>query len=337
MNGRKAEFMKNFMGPNARLAAVLAAALCCPAAPLEAADESAGTYGAVFMKIPTGSPRAQALGNSGAALVEGSEAININPAGIATSQLREFNFSYLSWFGGYGGQYMAYVHPIGQSVVGLNVAYYGIEDFDVRDSAGIPQYSTDVRVRNAYATLALAKSFFLERFSLGASVKGVLEDNHSVSYRNYVFDLGASLRLGRRLSLGWSGQNYSGRDQEVVQIRRLGAVFSPSPFFTFLLENKKYSDRGDSALGGGLEFNIPEEVLQVGKVSFRAGYTDTSDFGKSYDESLDRFGLTEASGWSFGIGIYTAQSLGYGVGIDYALVPYGALGKANQISVKMQF
>ncbi|MDT8285913.1 MAG: hypothetical protein RQ748_02285 [Elusimicrobiales bacterium] len=330
--------MKNIKGPNKRLpAALLAAALCCAPSFLGAADDSAGTYGAVFMKIPTGSPRAQALGNSGAALVEGAEAININPAGIATSQLREVSFSYLSWFGGYGGQYMAYVHPIGQSVIGLNLAYYSIEDFDVRDSAGIPQYSTDVKVRNAYATLALAKSFFLERFSLGASVKSVLEDNYSESYQNYVFDLGASLRLGRKLSFGWSGQNYSGSENEVVQIQRLGAVFSPNPFFTFVVENKKYSDRDDSSLGGGVEFSLPEEVLQVGKVSFRAGYTDTSDFGKSYDDSLDRFGLTEASGWSFGLGIYTAQSLGYGIGIDYALVPYGALGKSNQISVKMQF
>ncbi|KAF0127290.1 MAG: hypothetical protein FD189_357 [Elusimicrobia bacterium] len=330
--------MKNMKRSYAGLpAALLAAALCCPPAPLSAADASAGAYGAVFMKIPTGSPRAQALGNSGAALVEGAEALNINPAGIATSQLREFSFSYLSWFGGYGGQYLAYVHPIGQSVIGLNVAYYSIEDFDVRDSAGIRQHSADVKVNNAYATLALAKSFFLERFSLGASVKSVLEDNHSASYRNYVFDLGASLRLGRKLSLGWSGQNYSGSEKEVVQIQRLGAVFSPNPFFTFVVENKKYSDRGAASLGGGVEFSLPEELLQVGKVSFRAGYTGTSDFGKSYDESLDRFGLTEASGWSFGVGIYTAQSLGYGIGVDYALVPYGALGKSNQLSVKMQF
>lgn len=329
--------MKNFKGLNARVPALLAAAALCFPAPLSAAGESAGTYGAVFLKIPTGSPRAQALGNSGAALVEGSEAININPAGIATSQLREFSFSYLSWLSGYGGQYMAYIHPIGQSVLGFNVAYYGMEGFDVRDSAGIPQHSADVKVRNAYATLALAKSFFLERFSLGASVKSVLEDNYSRTYRNQVFDLGASLRLGRRLSLGWSGQNYSGSEKEVVQIQRLGAVLAPNPFFTFVLESKRYSDSGGSSLGGGVEFSLPEEVLQVGKVSFRAGYTDTSDFGKSYDESLDRFGLAEASGWSFGIGVYTAQSLGYGVGIDYALVPYGALGKANQISVKMQF
>ncbi len=329
--------MKTKKGSERVWAALLAAALCAAARPLSAADENAGTYGAVFMKLPTGSPRAQALGNTGASLMEGSEAMSINPAGVASAQLRELNFAYLGWFGGYGGQYLAYVHPIGQSVIGFNLAYYSVDGFDVRDDQGIPQYSQDIEVRNAYASLTLAKSFFLERFALGASVKSVLEDNYSESYQNYVFDLGARLRLGRKLSFGWSGQNYSGGEKEVVKLSRLGASFSPNPFLTLTVENKKASDQDEAVYGGGVELNIPEEVLQVGKVSFRAGYTDTSDFGRSYDSTLDKLGLEEASGWSFGIGIYSAQSLGYGIALDYALVPYGALGKANQISVKMQF
>ena len=178
---------------------------------LRAADSKIGTEGAAFMKIPTGSPRAQALGNNGVSLMEGGEAMGINPAGIASAQMRELSFSHLSWIQEYGGQYASYVHPIGQSVVGINYAYYGIKNFDVRDSEGKPQYSTDVKVRNSYATFTIAKGFFLEKFLVGVSAKEVMEDNYTKEYKNLVFDFGAILRLGRKLSLGWSGHNMSGK------------------------------------------------------------------------------------------------------------------------------
>ena len=80
------------------LKVIAAAALLLPAAPpADAADTKIGTDGAAFLKIPTGSPRAQALGNNGVSLVEGGEAMNINPAGIASAQMREVSYSNLSW------------------------------------------------------------------------------------------------------------------------------------------------------------------------------------------------------------------------------------------------
>ena len=305
--------------------------------PLYAGDAKAGTVGAVFMKIPTGSPRAQALGNCGVSIVEGTEAMGINPAGIASSQMREVGFSYLSWFQDYSGQSISYVHPVGQSVIGVNVAYYGIEGFDIRDQNGIPQYGEDVKVRNGYATLTLAKSFFLERLFLGVSAKKVMEDNYTTKYNNLVFDSGVVLKLGRRLSLGWSGANFSGKKDQVVKIQRAGLAFSFNPFLTALVESKAYSDR-KSGVGGGVEFNLPEELLQVGRVSMRVGYTGADNYGKNYDDkTLDTLGLSDTSGWAFGIGIYSAQAMGFGMSFDYAMVPYGALGKSNQIMVKLQF
>lgn len=315
-----------------------ALALLAPAFPAGAAENTdIGTEGAVFLKIPTGSPRAQALGNSGVSLLEGGEAMGINPAGIASAQMREVSFSYLSWLQDYSGQYLSYVHPVGQSVVGINVAYYGIDGFDVRDDDGKPQYSDDVKVRNGYASLTLAKGFFMEKLLLGASAKQVMEDNYTKEYKNLVFDLGAVLRIGRRLSLGWAGQNFSGNESEVVKVTRVGGAFMFNPFMTLALEQKTYSDR-KGKLGGGVEFNLPEEVLQVGRVSFRVGYAPSDNYGKNTDDrTLDNLGLSDVSGWSFGVGLYSAQAFGYGMGFDYTMVPYGALGKSSQIALKFQF
>ena len=302
-----------------------------------AADTTVGTEGAAFMKIPTGSPRVQALGNCGVSLVEGGEALGINPAGIASAQMREVSFSYLSWIQDYAGQYMSYVHPIGQSVVGVNLAYYGVKNFDVRDADGKPQYGADVKVRNGYVTLGIAKGFFLEKFLVGASVKEVVEDNYSTEYKNMVFDLRAILHIGRKLSLGWAGQNFSGKLHQVVKVQRLGAAFAFNPFITLALEQKTYSDR-QGRLGGGVELSLPEELLQVGRVALRAGYTPGDDLGRNTDDkTLDSLGMTGTSGWAFGVGLYSAQAMGYGMGFDYTFVPFGALGKSSQLALKFQF
>ncbi len=329
--------VKRFRAGFAGLALFASALLPQPSSFLYAADTNVGVDGAAFMKIPTGSPRVQALGNNGVSLVEGGEAMNINPAGIASAQMNEISFSYLSWIQDYSGQYMSYVHPIGRSVVGVNLAYYGIKDFDVRDSEGKPQYGEDVKVRNGYASLTMAKGFFLEKLLLGVSVKEVLEDNYTAEYKNLVFDAGAVLRIGRKLSLGWAGQNFSGKKHQVVKVNRIGGAFAFNPFVTLALEQKTYSDR-KGRLGCGVEFSIPEEVLQVGRVALRAGYTPSDSLGRNMDDStLKGLGMTDVSGWSFGVGLYSAQALGYGMGFDYTLAPYGALGKASQLALRFQF
>ena len=192
-------------------------------------------------------------------------------------------------------------------------------------------------MRNGYASVTIAKGFFLEKLLVGVSAKEVLEDNYTTEYKNLVFDMGAVLRLGRKLSLGWAAQNMSGKKHQVVKVNRLGGAFAFNPFVTVALEQKTYSDR-KGRLGGGLEFNLPEEVLQVGRVSLRAGYTPSDNYGKNMDDDmLDRLGMTDVSGWSFGVGLYSAQALGYGMGFDYTLAPYGALGKASQLALRFQF
>ncbi|MDD5209647.1 MAG: hypothetical protein PHV36_09685 [Elusimicrobiales bacterium] len=328
---------KNFRKRVLGLVFLASAFIPLPSASLRAADTKIGTEGAAFMKIPTGSPRAQALGNNGVSLMEGGEAMGINPAGIASAQMREVSFSHLSWIQEYSGQYMSYVHPIGQSVVAVNYAYFGLKGFDVRDSEGKPQYGADVKVRNSYASFSIAKGFFLERFLIGVSAKEVMEDNYTKEYKNLVFDFGAVLRLGRKLSLGWSGANMSGKKHQVVKVNRLGGAYAFNPFVTLLLEQKTYSDR-KGRLGGGLELTLPEELLQVGRVSLRAGYAPGDNYGKNMtDKTLDSLGMNESTGISFGVGLYSAQALGYGMGFDYTLAPYGALGKASQLAVRVQF
>jgi len=299
------------------------------------ANDLVGTNGSVFMKIPSGSARVQGLGNNGSSLVEGTDAMNINPAGIALSQMREFNFSYINWFVDYSGKYISYVEPIGQSVIGLNLSYFSTDGFDARDPNGIPQSSVDIKIRHIYGSFAIAKSFFLERLSIGIAAKGIMEDNYSNQQKNIVYDGGALLKLSRKFSFSWVSQNMSGSKEKVVQLTRFGFTWKFNPFLTATIDQKKYTD-SESKIGLGIEFNLPEEILQVGKITFRTGYTDA--YGKNYDDkTLKKFGLTNTSGWSFGVGIYSAQAYGNIYSIDYSLQPFGALGKSSQLTFKFQF
>ena len=314
------------------------AVLLMAAAPSFAIEnKDIGTEAGVFMKIPMGASRAQSLGNTGVSITEGAEALYVNPAGIAASQMRELSLAHLSWFQDYTANHLAYVHPFQTNkwVFGANVSYASIENFDNRDESGVPM-NDDILVRHGYATATLAREFFMEQLLIGGSIKAILEDNYLKEYKNIVYDFGAILKIGRRLSLGISSANISG-GKDVVQLQRVGAAFRFNSYLQVNAENKSYSDR-DTILAGGVEITLPEELLQVGRVSLRVGYSPSDDLGKNRDDkTLETFGMQEMSGWSFGFGLYSQQALGYGVGIDYAFVPAGALGKISQLSVRFQF
>jgi len=87
-----------------------------------------------------------------------------------------------------------------------------------------------------------------------------------------------------------------------------------------------------------LEITLPESMLQVGRFTFRGGYYETDDTGTNYDDGMMKtLGLTKVSNFSMGAGIYSNEMMGYGIGLDFAVAPYGALGKATQISLKVSF
>jgi len=301
-----------------------------------AINSKAGTQAGSFMKLGIGSPKAQALGHAYSALAEGPDALVWNPAGVGMSKQREMYFTYLSWVQDYGGYYFGYVHPIGQTVIGVNAAYMTVDGFDARDANNIPQPNDEVTVRNDFLTLTLARSFFVESFSIGASLKRVSENNAGSEYANMVFDLGAHLHFGDLLHFGGALMNMGNKD-EVVQISRIGAALSLGSYVTISGELEGASDNRVRP-GLGLEILIPEDTTQLGRLSFRAGYYDADDHGKNYDGGIvERLNLDKTSKLSFGMGLYTSQLLGYGVGIDYAFTPFGALGTVNQLGLRFVF
>jgi len=325
---------------SSRTAAVLLAlAAALAAVPARAVDSSAGTSGAQFLKLGQGSARAEALGGAYVALAEGSDAMTWNPAGLAETQQREFAFSYFRGVQGLDSPiYLGYAQPMGRTTWGGNFGYVSdsLANGDVRDSNGVPLQASNVNVRDGYAAVGLARSFWYEKLFLGASVRAISENIAGSGHSTLAMDFGAILKPTNALSLGFAVQNFGASSADVARVTRGGAALRLNDFVTITGELSGATDSGAQIAMGG-EFQLPEEYLDFGQLTMRIGYKNVDSYGQSFSGTLKTLRVDQTSGISFGFGVYTSQAFGYGLSLDYAFVPYGALGTVDQISFKVKF
>jgi hypothetical protein len=302
-----------------------------------ALSSGAGTGGAAFLDITQGSARAMALGQSFVALASGLDAITWNPAGLALTDEKEFSYSYLSYMQGIQAPvYMAYAQPVGQTVFAANASYMSDKSFDVRDLNGVPQSNLNVQVDNGYGTLAVARSFWYERIFVGGSLRLVHQDYNGDIQDSLVGDVGLLVKPNDWMTLGASYQNFGASQYVVGSTARAGLAIVPNDFFKFSFEVHKFS--GDALRPGvGAEFTVPEEYLEIGQLAFRAGYFSADNYSAVTTPSSPAINLNAVSGISLGLGFYTSAAFGYGMGIDYAFVPMGALGTVSQFTLTTKF
>ena len=302
-----------------------------------AISSEAGTGGAQFLKLNQGSARAMAMGRSYVSMAEGADSLTWNPAGLAVTQQKEVVYSYLRYIQEVDSPlYIGYAHPMGRTVWGANIAYLSVEGFDVRDANGIKQPETDAAVRDGFGSIGIARSFWYEKLFLGGAMRVVHEDIAGSVHDTLVGDVGVLLKPNSVLSLGFAVQNFGTNVSNVGSITRGGAAFRLGDFVSLAVELNKGADAG-ARVGLGGEFQLPEQYLDVGQVTLRMGYYNADSLGRSYDDSLKSLRMDRASGLSFGFGVYTSRAFGYGIALDYAFVPYGALGTVDQISLKVKF
>lgn len=298
-------------------------------------NSNAGTSASAFLKIDAGSPRAQALGNAYVSIADGPEALFWNPAGAASATTRELQFAYLDYLQGYKARTLAYLQPIGKTIIGITLNYMDMDGFDFRGDRGELQPEVGVPVQNFVGGLSIARGFFNQKLQIGGTAKYISEKLDTDRYDNVGFDVGAKLRLVNWLGLGGALVNI-GDKEEMPRGLRLGADLN-TRYFTVSGEYMKYRD-DKARYGVGLEVHIPEDMLQVARFDLRVGYYTRTNTGTNEKDSwVGDLGLAETSKVSFGFGIYSSELFGYGASIDYAVTPFGALGTSQQIALAIQF
>ena len=150
--------------------------------------EDAGTSASAFMKLGTGAPEAQALGNAFTALSHGTQALFWNPAGAAVATTREFQVSHMQWFEGVGDSAIAYIQPIGKTNLGVTLRYLRLSSLSFRDIDNIPYDYTGQVIQDFVATVSLARTF-LGFIDVGATAKYINETNFNVKNINPAFDV----------------------------------------------------------------------------------------------------------------------------------------------------
>ncbi|MBT3393028.1 MAG: PorV/PorQ family protein [Elusimicrobiaceae bacterium] len=310
-------------------------AVLLPVSVYAGGEEDLGTSASSFLKIGAGAPTAQALGNAYVSIAEGSEALFWNPAGIAGADDKEFQFSYLDWLQGYKARTLAYVTPMGGgSVLGITANYMDLKDFNCTLADGTPCVSDDIYVRNFIGSLSLAHDFYTEIFKAGVTAKYITENNDGSHYTNMAFDIGGIVQATDWLSLGLAFQNL-GDSKEVPTVLRLGGGLH-SRYLTVSVEMAEYAD-DEARYGIGVEVHVPEDIIEFGHFGLRVGYYTRDSHGLSDNSLVNRLNLADSSKISFGFGLDTGKIFGYGVSIDYAMTPYGALGEAHQLGLGIQW
>ncbi len=305
----------------------------------EGIHRNAGTSAGAFLKLNAGAPRAQALGNAFVSVADGPEALFWNPAGAASATSREVQFTYLDYLQGYKARTLAYLQPIGKTIIGLSVNYMDMDNFDFRDEYGHLNPEVGVPVQNFVGSVSIARGFINQKLQIGGTAKYVTERLYNGQGHNYYdnvgFDAGAKLRVVNWLGLGGAIVNIGDKD-EMPRGLRLGADLN-TRYFTISGEYMKYVD-DKIRYGVGLEVHIPEDLLQVARFDLRVGYYTRDNTGINTEDSwVKQVGLEETSRVSFGFGIYSGELFGYGASLDYGVTPFGALGTSQQLAISLQF
>ncbi len=283
----------------------------------------AGTATAQFLKLEMGGRHA-AMGGTYAAYGHDVFTLWGQPAALASAPSAwQIGFQHTEWFQGVTQEYAGATGQLGaRSRIGVVFNTVGVDDL---------QRTTE----NANGQLAAVGGTFGSRdyglsvhyglkmneyLGVGAAIRYIRSEIDDVSADGVAADLGVRLQvrdvegltLGLAVTNAGTGLKYiSQRDDFPLAVRGGAAYWMPRWKLLLAADVVKYIDR-DVDGGVGAEWQ-PIEFMKL-----RAGYRSQ---GRDVGE-----GLTAGIGFNFS-----------GLEIDYAYVPFGALGEAHRISAGYLF
>ena len=314
------------------------------------AQRKAGRNGAAFLEIGVGA-RESALGSAATTLTHSANQAFWNPAGTALSanQKGSVSFSYGDWIAGLESFAFAGGYNLGNAgTITLGVIGFGLSDIPANRENGytnpiLQDLVTDTETGDTfdYQDIAVSLSYaryFIDRLTLGASVKVINESIDGVSASAVAFDFGsvydiglAGWRVGASISNLGSPLTFYNQENPLPLTFKIGttinALETQDTRVMLALDATKPQD-SQQLLFGGAEVSFYDLLFLRGGYKFN--YSGTEDDGTTSRRATD----TTIEGISLGGGIqYDIQ--GYAVGIDYAFTQMDLLDNTHRISLRV--
>jgi len=272
-----------------------------------------GTSCLPFLKLGQG-PRSAALGEAYTSLAEDASAIYWNPAGLARVPGRQFAVSHQQWFTGITDEVGHAAIPLGPGALGIGLVYSGDRGFEGWTEENEPDgtFSTWSAAFSAGYGMTI-----LDKYQVGATVKGLVEDLASAHGTGGAVDLGFIGHPLADLGIGFAARHLgavsygSGTDKLPTELAA-GTNYSVAGFTGTI--DVAVPLAGDPNVRVGIEYApIKEAALRIG---YRTGPTDL-------------VGLGFTGGLTGGLGVTVGN-----LGLDYAFVPYGRLGLTHRVGFR---
>jgi len=295
-----------------------------------------GITTADFLKIGVGA-RANAMGESFAAVDNDAYALFYNPAGITEFDKDEVAFAHTTWFIGLQHDFIGGVYHLdGQNSVGISVVSLQSDDMPV--TTEFQPYGTGAYFK--YGDLALAATYarkMTDKFSFGVSVKYVDETLAELKMRGFLIDLGTYYWTGlgtTRFAVdvsNFGGQLAPSGSVQLVDGTTVSSFqgFSPPTIFRIGFAFEPYQDQTNKVTTS-VQLNHPADNSE--NISMGAEYSyDASFFLRAgYKVNVDE------QSYSAGAGVRVDAKFAE-VYLDYAFTPYQRLGDVHRFSLNLRF
>ncbi|HEY9167636.1 MAG TPA: PorV/PorQ family protein [Candidatus Kryptonia bacterium] len=295
-----------------------------------------GITAADFLKIGVGA-RANAMGESFAAVDNDAYALFYNPAGITQFDNTEVAISHSTWFVGLQHDFIGGVYHLDrQNTIGISIVSLQSDDMPV--TTEYQPYGTGEYFK--YGDLAIAATYarkMTDNFSFGLSVRYIDETLAQVSMRGVLIDLGTYYWTGLGSTrFAVSVSNFGGQLTPSGSVTLLDGTtvssfqsFSPPTIFRIGFALDPYQD-ASSKLTTSVQLNHPSDNSE--NISLGAEYSYVSSFflRAGYKINVDE------ENYSVGAGVKVDVKFAQ-VFFDYAFTPYQRLGDVHRFSLNLRF
>lgn len=317
-----------------REAFVASVLLALPLTMAGAVTDTAGTKNGSFLKIATDA-RGMSLGDSVVSMPDGIDALRWNPAALSTLESKEAAATHLQYFQDVHIENISVGIPMEESGIAVSGFYLSPGSLEGRDLLG--NQTGDFKYYDLVGTLGYGRRMLTRAegadVSIGASIKVVQEKIAEQQFQNPAFDFGALVSPSDDLNLGLSVRNFSTSKANFPREILGGASYTMFKVVTGALA-VNYSNDAPVRISVGGEYKFPEleSTLRVGYTTHDA-LDDSEDSAIPFLRSSALAGLRMGAGTSYRPPMFSKILLK----LDYAMTPFGALGIAHTITLKVRW